>query len=124
MASNLKKWNISDDPIAYYVAKRGNANASTLPLYIPVLMPLITKSTMCDSSKTINRSCFVNATQCMPSIASNIKTRNYMEVKRSNKESFSNPYLHYGDKIQLDVGRSDENRLSVTNDLDPSSIIY
>lgn len=124
MSSSLKKWNITDDPIAYYVAKRGNANSNTLPLYIPVIMPLITKSVMLDSSKTINRSCFKNATQCMPSLASTIKTRNYMEVKRSNKESFNNPYLHYGDKLQLSVDRSDENRLTVTNNLDPSSIIY
>lgn len=124
MASTLKKWNITDDPIAYYVAKRGNANSGTLPLYIPIIMPLINKSTMSDSSKTINRSCFLNATNCMPSLSSTIKTRNYMEVKRSNKESFKNPYLHYGDKIQLSVDRSDENRLSVTNDLDPSSITY
>lgn len=121
MSSNLKKWNIDEDPIAFYAGKKGLTSADSFPLYIPVLMPLITKGIKKTSSKTINKSCFANAKNCMPSIASTIKYRNYMNIERKSNEKFSKKYLHYNDKIRLNSNRSDENQLTVSNDLDPST---
>lgn len=128
MDNSNKLWSISDNEIAYYISPRSNGNVSSLRLYIPVLMPLISKGSPKQTPVSLNKSCIVNATECKPTISSTIRTQNYKTVPRIATQYFGNTstlrWLHYNDKLQLEIHHNDVDNIYVTNKLDPSISPY
>lgn len=120
MKTNIKKWNIKEDPVAFYVKKKGPSSENPLPLYIPVLMALMPKVKKKTKKVSISKGCYINDITCRPTIASSIKTQTYIDVKVNRKAEFEKSTFLFDAKLQLKVDRDDENRLEVTDKLDPS----
>lgn len=111
---NTTKWKVSSVEVARYAPKRGNANASSLKLYIPKLMPLIAEGTPKQEIHSILSTCYANASACKPSIAKTIKTQNYITVPRHINQPFGNNSIQGESKIKVTVSFSEYNNLTGT----------
>lgn len=142
---NVNEWKMTEDVIGVYADKKGNANAASLKLFIPQITPLISTDSIKTETFTLSKSCFANSTKCMPTVSSNIKTQNYITVKRPPNVMFGNQiknlsfkrdsegniisgttavvsaYLSLGDKIAVRAKNADVDNLSVSNSNDPST---
>ena len=65
----------------YVHAKPYGSSAGSLKIYIPSLMPLINMGTPKITPIGLNKSCYCNAADCKPSVASKINTQNYATAK-------------------------------------------
>ena len=93
-------YNISSSVSAIYVqGKPYGTTFGDLKVYIPTLMAHITMGVAKITPISLNKSCYCNASECKPSIASYINTQNY--VTANNYGEYSYPYYKYGSKIMV-----------------------
>ena len=63
-------------------------------------MPLISMGVPKTTPISLNRSCFINAEDCKPSIASMINTQNFVTAKASYN-SYRKPCYYYGKELRV-----------------------
>jgi hypothetical protein len=86
---------------ASYVNSRPYGTSSgNLRVYIPSLMPQISMGDPKSTPIALNSSCYINATDCKPTIASKINTQNFVTAIQSYN-SYRQPYYSYGSPLKV-----------------------
>ena len=94
-------FNIDQVLSAKYVhAKPHGTSIGKLKVYIPVLMPHITMGTPKITPVGLNATCYANASDCKPTIASKIDTQNYVTALAPYGKYDEN-YYKYGSDIAV-----------------------
>ena len=117
---NMSEWSVDEHEIAKYAPIEGAANASSLKLYIPKILPFVPFGTPTQTVTNISKSFLLNADQCKPSIATTIKTQNYLTVPRYANNSFAHSLLRHGSRLIVEVLNRNVDTIRVTNREDPS----
>ena len=119
---NVNKWSISDNEKAYYCPiPYGSSSVGSFQLYIPTMMPLISgpaKPTQIISS--LSSSCFINDSNCKPSVAKTIRTQNYKTVQMFPNRNFREAYFRHGSELIVEVFNNDVHNMRVSNKVDTS----
>lgn len=74
-----------------YVGSKEAHISSVMPL-IPVGLPKITPN-------ALNKSCYINATECKPSVASTINSQNFLTIVKNHSED--DRKFSFGDSLQI-----------------------
>lgn len=86
---------------AYYVhSKPYGSSSGSLKVYVPSVMPKISMGNPKVTPVGLNSSCYCNASDCKPSVASQISTQNYM-TGLSPVNPYSLPCYYYGSGIKV-----------------------
>ena len=121
MISNAKKWELSNNEVAYFAPKSGYANAASLQLFIPkIQMNQSLGIPKVSSPSSLNASCLINDNSCKPAVSKTYRTQNYITVKRNVNDIFDLSFFHQGDQILVEVLHGDVNNMRVTNHIDNS----
>lgn len=121
-SGTMKSWHMPHVVSALYSRSTGSSRASSHPVYIPALMPLITFGPMKNTSKPIRSSCFCNDSKCKPSLGSSINTQNYIDVPVYDNNEFRLPTFHLGYSIQVEALSGDYDTLRISNRVDNSTL--
>lgn len=118
----LDKWNLNKEEIGYYVGKSNIASDSkNFNVYIPKILPLIQKGTASIRTEPISTSGIINASACMVSPSSSIKTQNYITVETDDNINFKRPVFKYGCKLRIVFTEKNIDSGRITNTIDSSS---
>jgi hypothetical protein len=117
---NIDDWGLGQNELSYYAPSEGASNESSLRLYIPKIIPLIPFDVPRQVVATISKSFLLNADQCKPSIASTVRTQNYLTVERYDNDNFKYPLLSHGAQLIVEVLNNNVDTLRVTNKIDQS----
>ena len=91
----------------YYVDQRPyGLTSGSLRVYLPDLMPDIAMGTPRITPISLNKSCYCNATDCKPAIASKIDTQNYVTATQSYNH-YRDPHYYYGSGISVQAKAKD-----------------
>ena len=90
----------------YVHAKPYGSSNGNLRIYIPKLMPHISMGNPKTTPVALNKSCYINANDCKPSIAAKIDTQNYVTAKASYNK-YKDSYYRYGSSIKV-VAKDDD----------------
>lgn len=121
MSSNIKKWKLEDQEIAFYAPKHGSSSDSPLKVYIPKLCPMISSGIPKDNPPSIlSTSCYANASECKPIVSSKIKTKNYLEIEMMPNQKFKNDHFWQGDKMVVEIRNGNIYDMRITNKIDES----
>lgn len=102
------KWEVK----AHEKGRACGANSSgDVKAHVPAIMPLISYGKPKKKTKPIKKKCFVNAKKCKPRMGTKVKTRNYLEIKRSHTAKKTK--LKHGTKIDIDVRNKDVDNMVV-----------
>ena len=63
-------------------------------------MPLITMGQPITTPVSLNKSCYINAPDCAPSIAANLNTQNYVTAKSSYND-YDMPCYWFGSSLKV-----------------------
>ena len=89
-------YNLNEPIDAFYVhANPYGSSAGDLKVYIPSLMPEIIMGYPLKTPVSLNKSCYANANDCMPTIAANLDTQNYVTAKAAYN-SYTYPCYRFG----------------------------
>ena len=119
---NVHSWFMPDIVKGKYAQRSGSSSASTLPIYIPALMPKISFGVKKTSSKSLQKSCYCNDTKCKPPVASSIQTQNYLDIQVYEHNEFRLPYFRLGDEFYIDAIDGNYDQLRITNRQDDSRL--
>jgi len=89
-------------------------------LYISTLIPRVPLGTPKIKSLSLNKSCFINAAECKPTVSSTIEEQNYLTVPMYHNRSFSEGYFWHGDKMRVVFLNKNPNDGYVDDKLDNS----
>lgn len=120
LINHMKSWYLPNTFIGRYSNSIGAANASSLPVHIPILMPLIPYGTPNRTSASLSKSCFCNDSSCKPVVRSSIQTQNYLDIPRYANNTFQRINISYGAELELDSLNGDEKTIHISNRKDPS----
>jgi hypothetical protein len=120
-SSNMEYWKIEPEEKAYYAPVMGLANLTPLQLYIPKIMPLITKGVPKTTKSNLRATCFVNDSACKPVVASSITTQNFKSVPRYDNQVFARSYLKQNALIVLEVCNGNADDMHITTKVDRST---
>lgn len=114
---NTKKWELGTSEIGKAV---GNYiySSKTFKVYIPRILPLVKFGKAKIKTVSLNKNCFINSAKCKPSVASQIKTVNYITIKAAPLSKFPSKIIH-GEKLKINVANHNIDRLTVASKSDP-----
>ena len=84
----------------YVHDKPYGSSSGSLKVYIPSIMPQIAMGTPRITPVSLNKSCFINAGDCKPSIASMINSQNYATAK-APYNPYEKPCYYYGSSLKV-----------------------
>ena len=84
----------------YVHAKPYGSSNGSLKVYIPLIMPQIAMGTPKITPVSLNTSCFSNASDCKPAVASMINTQNYITAK-APYNPYRKPCYYYGKGLKV-----------------------
>ena len=84
----------------YVESKPYGSSSGSLRIYIPSLMPMIGMGEPRITPVSLNKSCYCNANECKPSIASRVRTQNYVTAQ-SPYHNFEKPCYWFGDDLKV-----------------------
>lgn len=119
--NNVFKWQVSDNEKGIiveipYVSSSNNS----FKLYMPTIMPLIQQGKPTQIISSLNKSCFINDSSCKPSVASTIKTQNYINVNVFPNRKFENTHFLNGAEVMVEIFNNDVHNMKVSNKVDNS----
>ena len=118
---NIQEWEISDYEVGYACVKPyQSANTGKIKVHVPKLMPGVPMGPPKIITESLGKSCYINATECMPSIPSTIQTQNYLTIESQRNRRFSRPVLKYGAKVIVEVHNRNPDSLNITTKEDYS----
>ena len=102
--SNIEKWQINlTEKGIYCNTPYGPSNNNTLQLYVPLVMPLIKGPVAPNQVVTsLQSSCFINSSDCMPAVNRTISTQNYLTFQKNSNYNFMNSYLRFGSTVLVE----------------------
>jgi hypothetical protein len=122
---NLKSWSLNDTEIAYNLEKDAKTTSSTeaseWKLYVPKIMPLITKDYPKETTVVLSSAMFANEKSCKPVVQKSIKERNYIVATRPDNCSFAHAYKTHDMKLEVEVLHENLDNLRITNTIDNST---
>lgn len=124
IVSHIKPWHLPDTFVGYYVDSMGYANASSIAVYIPILMPNISFGSRSVTSSTLSKSCLCNDISCRPTFKGSVQTQNYIMLPRHDNNEFRCTYLRHGAELELDSLNGDDKTIHISNRRDPSFNLY
>lgn len=116
----MQSWHMPHVVSANYSRVRGSSGASSHPVHIPALMPLIGFGPMQTTSKPIRSSCFCNDSKCKPAVGSSISTQNYINVPVYEHNEFRLPIFRLGAAMRVEALNGDYNKLYISHHVDSS----
>lgn len=100
-------YNLNEYISAKYVKEKPYGSSSgRLKVYIPSLMPLIPMGTPRTTPVSLNASCYCNANDCKPSVASQISTQNFVTAQ-APYNSYRFPCYWYGTGLKV-IAKSED----------------
>lgn len=124
IVSNIQPWSLGEREVAYNLEKtaktRGLTEAKVWQLYVPKLIPRITKGLPKETVCALSKAPFINAADCKPVVQSSCKQRNYIEVKRPDNHAFTYKYKTHDMLLQVDVLHQDPDNLRISDVVDNS----
>ena len=84
----------------YVHAKPYGTSKGSLKVYIPSLMPNITMGLPKSTPVALNKSCYCNASECKPSVSSQLNTQNYVTADKPYSP-FNEDCYYYGSGIAV-----------------------
>lgn len=125
MSSNLDSWHLNTREVAYNLQRNdttyGLTSSSVWKIYVPKIMPLIPKSYPRETVVNLQvHSMFLNTSDCMPSIHTTIRSRNYLEASKADHCEFNLPYKKHNTEFEIEVLHNNPNNLRITNNVDSS----
>ena len=124
IGSNIKPWSLGKTEIAYSMEKNrqtyGRTEDPEWKLYVPKIMPLITKGDPKETTFSLRSSIFVNEASCKPVIQTSVKVRNYIKASRPANCSFKYPRKPYDMQVEVEVLHNNPDNLRITNTIDNS----
>lgn len=121
--TNLTTWTVNDNEIGKYTISPKGSSGGTLPLYIPKIMPNISMGKKKTFTVGINKSCYCNASECKPNVASTLTGQNYINVPPQANRSFQNPLFYYGDTIQVEIQSGNVDEIYLSTRVDNSKVV-
>lgn len=122
--SNIKGWSLNKTEIAYNLEKtastRGDTEAAEWKLFVPKLMPLITKGIPRETVEPLSSAMFLNAPDCKPTVQASVKSRNYVVASRPANCSFAYRHKTHDMQIEVEVLHNNPDNLRITNTIDKS----
>lgn len=109
----LKSWKLNRDEVAISC---GRNVGNTFKVYCAKILPLVKFGKPKETIVSINKSCFINAGKCKPSLSSRVVTRNYLVYplsKYSNITASEKYPVRHGTKLILSI-RSETNVDNIT----------
>lgn len=119
VASNFKKWTMVSEAIGQYTPEHG-LSQGPFKLYISTLIPRVPLGKPKIKSVSLNKSCFINASECKPTISSSIQEQNYLTVPMYHNRAFKESYFWHGDKMRVIFLNKNPNDCYVDDKLDNS----
>ena len=110
--SNVEKWNINTSEVGKLIGEY-SYKSQTFKVYIAKLIPLISFGKAKSKNVVINKGCFLNASKCKPSMASQIKSVNYISIPRASNTSFPTKMSH-GAKVTVKIPNHNIDNMSIT----------
>lgn len=105
---NTSKWSIS---LTETGKSCGQNEGNTFKVYIAKVLPLVSFADPIIKTVAIKPTCFCNSEKCKPSISSNVKTRNYVEVSKSSTANIDS--ASHGTKLKISVQNSNIDKMYV-----------
>lgn len=119
--ANLEQWHLPLKMKGYYYGDIVPSKNNEFDLYIPVIMPLITRNEAPVIKRiALNPSCFCNEGTCAPSISNIVETQNYITCPKYDNQEFKNPYIANGAEFLIESINESIWSLRVTNLIDKS----
>ena len=122
--SSTKAWTINDREIAFNLEKtpatKGRTQDPIWKLNIPKLMPMIPVACPKTTKEKLDKSIFINAKECRPSIQEIIDTVNYLEADRPPNRAFIYAYKTHGMKLEIELPHRNMDEHRIDNTIDNS----
>jgi hypothetical protein len=94
-------YNLSEYIQALYVQSNPyGSSTGNLKVYIPSLMPLIGMGNPKITPVSLNKSCYCNAIDCKPSVASRINTQNFVTAQAPSN-NYKNSCYRFGSGLKI-----------------------
>lgn len=108
---NQKSWSLGTNEIG----KACGANVGKIyKVYIAKIIPLVKFGKPKSKTIALSKNCYVNASDCKPSIASKVKTVNYIKVPLSANCSIKpRAKTKHGVALKINVNHNSPDQLSV-----------
>ena len=100
----------------------GSSNGD-LKVYVPSLMSKISMGLPKSTPVSLNKSCYINANDCKPAVASKISTQNFITAKASYN-SYKYPRYGYGSSLKIQVKTEDGLICKLSPEDEDNSITY
>ena len=113
---NTTKWCLSSSEVGKAVGSY-NSKAKTFRVYIAKILPLVKFAKAKAKNVTINKNCFLNSSTCKPSMATHVKSINYILVPKSNANRLSGTIRH-GTQLKITVFNNNIDKLAVVSKKD------
>ena len=113
---NISKWSLSTTEIGKSV---GENSGKTYKVYIAKILPLIKFGQPKSKLAVISKNCFINASTCKISLASKIKSVNYILVSTANASKLPESVSH-GTKLRISSINKNVDKLNVASKQDKS----
>ena len=110
------EWSLGNEEVGKACAKI-TRRSKTAKVYLPKAMPLVKSGKPKKKSKPIKKSCFSNAKKCKPSVASKVRTKNYIDIPIATDTRFK---ASSGKKLKINVKHNDIDQLTVGGRADKS----
>lgn len=122
IAANIEKWQININEKGIYCnAPYGYANSNELQLYVPLIMPLIKGPVNPNQVvSSLNSACFINSSECMPSVNRTTRTQNYITFQRHANDNFTNNYLRFGSTVLVEFRNYNIDNRFINTSIDQS----
>ena len=112
--SNLSSWKLGTSETGkscgYNKKSRGKFR-----VYIAKIMPLIGFGSPSSKSISLNKSCFCNASACKPTVSSNVKSQNYIDVPLAGNANISS--VSSGTTLKVEILSGNVDRMYVISRL-------
>ena len=124
IGTNIKPWSLGKTEIAYSMEKNnrtyGQTEDAEWKLFVPKIMPLITKGDPKETTFSMRPSIYINESSCKPVVQTSIKVRNYIKATRPANCSFRYPRKPYDMQVEVEVLHENPDNLRITNTIDNS----
>ena len=119
--NNQENWQIDTQEKCTFLPKQADANREPYLVNIWKTMPYIPRALPKDHMAIIlDKSCYCNDTECMPSVVTPRYEQNYRSLMREDNRYFNHRWLKHGDTLKLAPWNNDYDEMRVTTKLDPS----
>lgn len=124
IGGNLERWHLSDTERAFNLEETPTSISHTesplWKLYVPKLMPLMTKGCPKTTPVTLTDTMFINDKPCKPVVQKQIYQRNWLEAGRPANCSFAYPWKPHDMPLEVEVLNKNLENLRITNTTDNS----